>query len=107
MPAGSPIRIIPINLSFFTANFFKSKWHTPLSFIKHLTIKAAETNWDNTVAVATPATSIWNPITKIKFKITFTTPAAERKYNGRFVSPIALNIALPKLYSIVAGMPKK
>ena len=36
-------------------------------------------------------------ITKNRFKTTFTAPAANKKYNGRLVSPTALKRAAPKL----------
>ena len=36
-------------------------------------------------------------VTKNRFRTTFTTPAAVRKYKGRLVSPTALRTALPKL----------
>ena len=59
------------------------------------------------VAIATPATPIWNTITKNKLNRTLTTPAMIRKYSGRLVSPTARKIAAPKLYSKRAGMPRK
>ena len=36
---------------------------------------------------------------------TFIIPPRIRKYIGRFVSPVALNIAAQKLYSINRGIP--
>ena len=49
------------------------------------------------VANATPATPIWNTITKHKLNNTLIIPETIKKYNGRFVSPIDLSIAAPKL----------
>ena len=37
----------------------------------------------------------------------FKTPAMLRYISGFLVSPMALNTALPKLYSANAGIPKK
>ena len=70
---------------------------TVLVFIKQLIIRIEETSSAVNVASATPATSILNIITNIKFNMTFTTPATIRNISGLFVSPIALNMAAPKL----------
>jgi len=60
-----------------------------------------------TVAQPTPSTPIPRPTTKNRFKTTFTTPAMNRKYSGRLVSPMARRMALPKLYTMSTGMPTK
>ena len=52
---------------------------------------------DIIVAKATPKTFQSKTITKTRFSKTFITPAAVRKYSGRFVSPTALSIAAEKL----------
>ena len=46
-------------------------------------------HWEITVGMATPSTPMWKMMTKIKFKMTLTTPAMNRKYRGRWVSPTA------------------
>ena len=50
-----------------------------------------------TVAQATPSTPIPSATTKNRFRHTFTTPDARRKYRGLLVSPMALRMAAPKL----------
>ena len=57
----------------------------------------AEMHWEITVGMATPSTPMWKMMTKSKFKMTLTTPAMNRKYRGRWVSPTARRMAEPKL----------
>ena len=80
---------------------------TVLVFIKQLIISIEETSSAVNVASATPATSILNTITNIKFNITFTTPATIRNISGLFVSPMARNMAAPKLYKATKGILTK
>ena len=67
----------------------------------------ADTHWEITVATATPATPIWNTITNTKFSTTLIAPAISRNSSGLLVSPTALRMAAPKLYTIRAGIPTK
>ena len=46
--------------------------------------------WEINVAIATPATSSFNTITKNKFKQILITPAIAKKIKGTFVLPLAL-----------------
>ena len=50
----------------------------PLSCTMHFNIKNADIHCEITVAIATPITLNLKPITNIRFKITFTIPAAKR-----------------------------
>ena len=50
---------------------------------------------ETTVAIATPATSRLNTITRNIFRPALITPDTIRKYSGRFVSPTARRIAAP------------
>lgn len=59
------------------------------------------------VASATPATFIWNWMTKTRFKITFRTPANSRKTNGLLVSPAARRMEAQKLYTMLKVTPQK
>ena len=43
-----------------------------------MTTSTALTAWELTVAMATPATFMWKPITITRLRITFTTPAMVR-----------------------------
>jgi len=61
------------------------------------TTREAEMHWEITVAMATPATSSFMTMTKNRFRMMLTTPARDRKYSGRWVSPSARSRALPKL----------
>ena len=79
----------------------------PGAFIRLLTTRKAEMCSEITVAQPTPSTPMCSPTTKIRFRHTFTTPAAKRKYRGRLVSPTARRMALPKLYSMSTGIPAK
>ena len=65
-------------------------------------------HWDTAVAMATPATPIFKGVaTSSRLRTTFTIPEIIRKISGLRVSPIALKMALPKLYNVVAVIPKK
>ena len=75
----------------------RSRCSGPVSRTMHSTTSVAEMHWEMTVAMATPATSSFMTITKKRFKMMFTTPARERKYSGRRVSPWARSSAAPKL----------
>ena len=59
------------------------------------------------VASATPATLIWNRMTKTRFSTTLMTPDTARQYSGRRVSPMARSSEALKLYSMVIGIPMK
>ena len=67
----------------------------------------AETVWLMMVASATPATLIWNRMTKTRFSTTLMTPDTARQYSGRRVSPTARSSEALKLYSMVIGIPMK
>ena len=59
-------------------SFLRISLIAPVSFIRHLTTSTAETVSEMMVASATPATSILNTITKIRFRIMLMMPAAIR-----------------------------
>ena len=60
-----------------------------------------------TVDNATPATSMCSGTTNSRLSAMFRMPAKNRKYSGRRVSPIERSTELPKLNSMMAGMPAK
>ena len=57
-----------------------------------------------TLAMATPSAAMWQRITKNRFRTTFSTPATDRYSRGRRVSPTALMMPLPQLYTAMAGI---
>src|SRR5699024_5055538 len=57
----------------------KSRWQGPSIFIRHSRTRIAETVWEMMVASATPATPMWNTMTKNRFKKTLMTPARVKK----------------------------
>ena len=97
IPAGRPILAILLSFTLLIRRSRSLSLKAPSLFTRHQSTRPAEITWEITVARATPATSIFREITKNRFRTTFTTPAAVRKYKGRLVSPTALRTALPKL----------
>ena len=77
-PAGRPILAMFRSLSLWMASLWRSRRHMPSRPIRHFKTMPAEITWEITVAVATPATPILKMITKIRFRITFTTPEIKR-----------------------------
>ena len=69
------------------------------------TTSIADMYWAVILANATPSSAIPIPITSIRLRHTFTTPANVRYIRGFLVSPLALITALPKLYIAIAGIP--
>ena len=59
------------------------------------------------VAIATPATLMWKTTTSKRLSKAFTTPAAIRMYNERFVSPMLRRMAAAKLNTMRKGIPQK
>lgn len=96
-PAGRPIRRIWLKVLGCRRIFLRSRCRGPVSFTMQRSTRAAEMHWEMTVAMATPATSRWHTMTKNRFSTMLTTPARERKYSGRWVSPSARSRAAPKL----------
>ena len=71
------------------------------------TISPAERYCEITLAAATPEAAIPQQMTKKRFSATLSAPAIERYISGRLVSPQALSIPLPKLYTAIAGIPRE
>lgn len=71
------------------------------------TISPAERYCEITLAAATPEAAIPQQMTKNRFSATLSAPAIERYISGRLVSPQALSIPLPKLYTAIAGIPRE
>ena len=88
-------------------NFLTESLTGSFSWISIYVIINELTILEITVAIATPVTPRWKTITRKRLRAAFKTPATVRQYRGRFVSPILLNIAAPKLYSIIKGIPRK
>ena len=84
----------------FSGDIFNSETRTntlPLLRTREMKISTAEIYCDVMLAIATPATSRLQTITKNRLRSTLITPAIPRKTSGRFVSPEALSTPLPKL----------
>ena len=96
-PAGRPMRRICRMAWGWSRIFLRSRCSGPVSFTMQRSTREAEMHWEITVAMATPATSSLQPMTKKRFSTMLTTPARERKYSGRWVSPSARSRAAPKL----------
>ena len=67
-------------------------------------MRMADTHWAMALAMATPSADILQPMTNTRFSTTFSTPAMNRYTSGRFVSPVALRMPLPQLYTAMAGI---
>ena len=87
-----------VSASGYNTQFRKMQLHGSVSFIRLRMIRPADTHSEITVAQATPSTPIPSWITKNRFNITFTAPAANKKYRGRLVSPLALKTKLRQSY---------
>ena len=70
-----------------------------------MTMRRADTHWAMALAMATPSADMLQPMTNTRFSTTFSTPAMNRYTSGRFVSPVALRMPLPQLYSPIPGRP--
>ena len=60
-----------------------------------------------TVARPTPTTPMPSGTTKMRLRMTFTTPLKARQASGRRVSPWLRSMAAPKLYTMLTGIPAK
>ena len=78
-PAGRPMRSIWPSWLRWNFRCLKSRWQGPSIFIRHSRTRTAETVWEMMVASATPATPMWNTMTKNRFKKTLMTPARVKK----------------------------
>ena len=96
-PAGSPTWRMRRTTGQSSRSLLSSRRRGPVSLMRQRRTRAAEMYWEMMVARATPSTSIPKPMTKHRFRMTFTMPAAVRKYRGRWVSPWARRMAAPKL----------
>ena len=67
----------------------------------------ADRYWVMMVAMATPVASSRNTATSTIFRPTLIRPVMPRIYIGRLVSPLERIMAAPKLYKMVAGIPRK
>ena len=106
-PAGRPMSKIWVRAPLWKPSLCRSRWRGPSSFRSRAVTMQAETVWLMMVASATPATLIWKPMTKTRFRMTLMTPAVARQNSGRLVSPTARSSAELKLYSMVMGIPRK
>ena len=106
-PAGRPTWMMRSITFRSMRSCLRSTRRGPISSIRHRSTRKAETYWEMAVAVATPATSMWKMITVTRLSTTLMIPRTSRKFRGRRVSPSARRMALPKLYTMVAGMPMK
>ena len=97
MPAGSPIFTIRFSFFGWIRSSLRFSFSAPGASIRLFSTRRADTCSEMTVAHPTPSTPIPSPMTKNRFSATLTTPAMNRKYRGRLVSPIALSMAAPKL----------
>ena len=77
-PAGRPMRIISFALFQSTRHSLISRRMTPWVRMRQASTSAMLMTWLTTVAMATPATSIWNRMTRSIFSSTFTSPASIR-----------------------------
>ena len=67
----------------------------------------AEANCARIVAIATPATPMWNTVTNSRSSTVFVTAEKIRKYSGLLVSPTARRMPAPMLYSSSPLSPAK
>ena len=73
-PAGRPMRMISRRLFRSIRHSCRFSCVTPRVRNRHSRTRTMLTTWLATVAMATPATSIWNTITSSRLSATFTRP---------------------------------
>ena len=86
-PAGRPIWIMRSASDGCSRSWRRLSRAGPVCRMRQTRISTTDTYCETTVAMATPATSSRQTMTKNRLRKTFNTPETARNSSGRFVSP--------------------